>query len=263
MDSPESHSLHPKRRRLPRSRTLTCDVLHYHAKVPTCAHDRICDLSRVKEIRGRLRGRISWTLVFMKAFGLVARDFPVLRQIYQPWPWPHIYEHPRSVGMMAIQREYRGEPWLFWGRFVGPESQPLVEMQTQLARYLEEPVTVIFKRQWQLSGFPWPIRRMVWWWTLNVAGAKRPRRTGTFFLTTLAGRGTEIQHPPAFLTSNMTYGPFDESGRCRVTIAYDHRLTDGLQIAACLEALENTINGPVSREIEGLLKLSGSRGRAA
>ncbi|MCA9072900.1 MAG: hypothetical protein KDA84_28450, partial [Planctomycetaceae bacterium] len=219
MVSPTRSTERPHRQRLPRSRALTCDVLHYHAKVPTCAHDRICDLSPLAAVRRELPERISWTLLFIKAFGLVARDYPVLRQVYQPWPWPHIFQHSQSVGMMAIQREHLGEPWLFWGRFSSPETQSLLEMQNQLTRYLTEPVTKIFKRQWQLSAFPTPLRRLFWWWTLNASGAKRPRRAGTFFLTTLAGRGAEIQHPPAFLTSNMTYGPFDEQGRSRVTIA--------------------------------------------
>lgn len=263
MESPIKPVERAGRRRLPRSRALTCDVLHYHAKVPTCAHDRICDLNPVAEIRRQLPVRISWTLLFIKAFGLVAREFPVLRQVYQPWPWPHIYQHPQSVGMMAIQREHHGEPWLFWGRFSRPETQSLLEMQNQLHRYLNDPVTIIFKRQWQLSAFPTPIRRLFWWWTLNLAGAKRPRRAGTFFLTTLAGRGAEIQHPPAFLTSNMTYGPFDEQGRCRVTIAYDHRLTDGSQIADCLLALENTLNGSIAEELKQIAKNSAHSVKAA
>ncbi len=240
------------RRRLPRSRALTCDVLHYHSKVPTCAHDRLFDVRPVAEARDALPRRISWTLLFIKAFGLVAREVPVLRQIYQPWPWPHLYEHPHSVGMMAIERKIAGEPWLFWGRFTEPESQSLSDLQQQLSRYRNEPPKQIFKKQWQLSGLPWPIRRLLWWWTLNAAGSKRPKRAGTFFLTTLSGQGAEIQHPPAFLTSNLTYGPIDEQGRSRVTIAYDHRLTDGLQIARCLQMLEQTLNGPIAAELNQL-----------
>lgn len=252
MESSDVFQERPRRMRLPRSRALPCDVLHYHAKVPTCAHDRLCDLTEVIEVRGRAKERISWTLLFLKAFSLVAREYPVLRQIYQPWPWPHVYQHPHSVGMLAIQREHLGEPWLFWGRFNSPDTQPLSEMQKQLDRYLNAPVPEVFKRQWKLSAFPTPIRRLFWWWNLNASGSKRPRRTGTFFLTTLAGQGAEIQHPPAFLTSNLTYGPFDENGRCRVTIAYDHRLTDGLLIAECLEALEATINSRIAQELKQL-----------
>lgn len=263
MESPERHQPTFRRKRLPRSRALTCDVLHYHRKVPTCAHDRRCDLNALANTRQNSPRRISWSLLFIKAFGLVAREFPVLRQIYQPWPWPHIYEHPVSVGMLAIQREHQGEPWLFWGRFSEPESHSLISMQIALDCYLTEPIQDIFQRQWQLSAFPTPIRRLFWWWTLNAAGSKRPRRAGTFFLTTLAGQGAEIQHPPAFLTSNLTYGPFDEQGRSRVTIAYDHRLTDGLQIARCLSALEETLNGPIAAELEQLAETSAIENQAA
>ena len=37
-------------------RALTCDVLHYHRKVPSCAHDRRCDLSAVVTAVGHRRG---------------------------------------------------------------------------------------------------------------------------------------------------------------------------------------------------------------
>ena len=78
------------------------------------------------------------------------------------------------------------------------------------------------------------MRRLLWSWTLNVGGPNRVRRSGTFFLTTIAGHGAEIQHPPAFLTANATYGPIDENGKSRVTLAYDHRLMDGRLIADAL-----------------------------
>lgn len=238
------------RRRLSRSRALTIDVLHYYRKVPTCAHDRWCDLSHIARIRESAAQRISWAVLFIKAFGLVAAKFPVLRQTYLPYPWPHVYEHPHSVAMIATHRAFRGEPWLFWSRFSAPEKRPLVELQQRLEHCQTAPVEEVFLRQLQLSGFPRPLRRCLWWWTLNVSGLKRAKRTGTFFLTTLAGRGAEIQHPPAFLTANLTYGPLDDASRSRVTIAYDHRLTDGLLIADCLAQIEATLNGPLSEELQ-------------
>ena len=69
-----------RRLRLLRSRRLTIDVLHYNRKVPTCAHDRRCDLSRVAELRSRLPVRVSWSLLFIKAFARVAEKRRVLRQ---------------------------------------------------------------------------------------------------------------------------------------------------------------------------------------
>ena len=243
----------PRRLALSRSRRLTIDVLHYNRRMPLCAHDRRCDLGRVAELRSKLPVRVSWSLLFIKAFAMVAQRQRVLRQSYIAWPWAHVLEHPHSVAMLATQREHRGEPWLFWSRFVQPEQRSLAEMQQALDQYQSEPVEKIFLRQWQLSGLPTFLRRLVWWWTLNLAGAKRAKRVGTFFLTTLAGKGVEIQDPPAFLTSNLTYGPLDETGCCRVTLSYDHRLMDGSTIADCLIDLEATLNGEIARELEALI----------
>lgn len=241
------------RLRLPRSRRLCLDVLHYHRQVPTCAHDRLCDVSRLAGLRTRLPRRISWTLLFLKAFGLVAARRPVLRQTFLRWPWRHVYQHPHTVAMLATERQFRGEPWLFWSRFASPECRPLEQLQASLERYQHQPVERVFRRQLQLSLLPTPLRRLFWWWTLNVSGDKRARRTGTMFLTTLAAQGAEIQHPPAFLTANMTYGPLDDAGRSRVTIAYDHRLMDGSTVAACLAELEATLNGPIAAELEEII----------
>ncbi|MEX1094747.1 MAG: hypothetical protein WED34_01795 [Planctomycetales bacterium] len=240
-----------------RSRALTIDVVHYHRRVPTCAHDRFCDLRKIAELRERLPVRISWAVLFLKAYGMVAAERPVLRDAWQRWPWPHVYRHPHSMAMVAIHREFRGEPWLFWGRFDKPEETPLVDLQARLDRYHAEPPEQVFRQQWLLSGLPTPARRLLWWWNLNFAGAKRAKRVGTFFLTTLAGRGTEIQHPPAFLTGNLTYGPLDAAGRSRVTLAYDHRLMDGRLVADCLAGIESKLTGPIASELEGLRGQAG------
>jgi hypothetical protein len=240
----------PRRLRIPRSRRLVIDVLHYRAKVPTCAHDRLCDFRGVAEARERCPVRISWSILFIKAFGLVAARLPVLRQTYQRWPWPHVYQHPSSVAMVATHRDFEGDPWLFWSRFSSPEAKPLTRLQASLDRYLTDPVETTFPWQYQLSGFPTLVRRLLWSWTLNIGGPNRVRRSGTFFLTTLAGQGAEIQHPPAFLTANATYGPIDANGKSRVTLAYDHRLMDGRLIADALVGIEEALNGPIVAELD-------------
>jgi hypothetical protein len=156
--------------------------------------------------------------------------------------------------MLATHREHRGEPWVFWSRFFHPEARSLVEMQQCLDRYQTDPVENAFSAQWKLSALPTLLRRLCWWWAFNVEGKRRARRVGTFFLTTLAGKGVEIQDPPAFLTSNMTYGPLDDHGCCRVTISYDHRLMDGAYVADCLIELEQTLNGEIARELEAIIE---------
>lgn len=249
---------------LPRSRRLTTDVLHFSRKVPLCPHDRVCDLSLLRDLRSQMPVRISWSLLFIKAFALVAQQRPVLRQLYFSYPWATVYEHPFSVAMLAVHRDFRDEPWLFWGRFVQPETKSLSELQAALVRYQTEHVERIFRQQLRLSGLPTALRRTLWWWNLNVSGKARARRTGTCFLSTLAGQGAEIQSPPAFLTSNMTYGPLNEDGRCRVTISYDHRLMDGHVVASALHDLEQMLHTQIVDELRHLGQTSpGDTSRAA
>ncbi len=241
---------------IPRSRRLTIDVLHYHAQVPTCAHDRYCQLTELVKARREHATRVSWSLIFIKAFAMIANRHPVLRQTYMRWPIPHLYQHPESVAVVATHRDVRGEPWLFWSRFPHPDTTSLIALQQRLDVYQQEPVERIFSQQWQLSMLPTPLRRMIWWWNLNVSGPKRAKRSGTFFLTTVASHGVEIQHPPAFLTSNLTYGPIDAKGICRVTLAYDHRLMDGRKVAECLQELEATLCGEIANELRQAKRLA-------
>lgn len=248
----------PKRLRLPRSRRLTTDVLHYHSKVPTCAHDRVCELEELTFLRKSVPQRISWSLMFIKAYALVAEKNPILRQTFMRWPWAHLYQHPYTVAMMATHREIDGESWLFWSRFNQPEKKSLVELQAELDRYLTAPARKKFRQQWQLSWFPTPFRRILWWWTLNISGQRRAKHTGTCFLTTLAGKKTEIQHPPAFLTGNFTYGPLDDQGRSRITLAYDHRIMDGTFVADCLAEIEKQLKTTIADELRSL---AGERSR--
>lgn len=240
---------HPRRLAIPRSRRLVIDLLRLNRQVPTTPHDRLIDLSVVAAARERSAQRISWSVLFIKAFAIVAAEYPPLRQIYMPWPWAHLYQHPHSTATIVTHREVDGEPWLFWSRFPRSAELPLDRLQAHLDRCQTEPVQVMFKRQWLLSAFPTWIRRIAWWMTLNVSGVTRVKRCGTFFLTTIGSRGAEISHPPGFLTSGLTFGPFDERGRSRVTLAYDHRLLDGRMVADILADLEQTLNDVIATEL--------------
>lgn len=242
----------PRRMAIPRSRRLVIDLLRLHQQVPTSAHDRICNLSAVAAARANANVRISWPMLFIKAYSLVAQKYPQLRQIFMRWPWAHLYQHPTSVATVVTFRDVDNEPWLFWSRFSRPEHKSLATLQDKMDEYQTGPVEKMFHKQWVFSTLPSFLRRIIWWWTLNVSGEKRARRTSTFVLTTVGSLGAEIQHPPGFLTGNLTYGPIDENGRCRVTLAYDHRIMDGRTVADILADLEQTLNEVIVAELEGL-----------
>src|SRR5205807_9562281 len=63
------------------------------------------------------------------------RSRPGLRQTFMRWPWTHLYQHPHSVAMLAVNRTEREGERLFWGRFLQPETRPLTELQAALDRY--------------------------------------------------------------------------------------------------------------------------------
>lgn len=242
----------PRRLPIPRSRRLVIDLMWLREQVPTTAHDRITDLNAVSAAREQAGQRIAWPVLFIKAFGIVSLKYPPLRQIFMRWPWSHLYQHPSSAATVVTHREVDGEPWLFWSRFPSPENQPLTALQKELDRYQTRPVELAFHRQWWLSACPAWLRRIAWWLTLHISGEIRVRRCGTFVLTTIGSRGAEIQHPPGFLTGNLTFGPIDERGRSRVTLAYDHRLLDGRMVADILNDLEQTLNGVIAEELAAI-----------
>lgn len=252
--SQEEEKANPGGRRfsIPRSRALVCDLLQLAKSLPTVSHFREFDLSHLRKCRDEADEKIAWPVLFIKAYALVAAKHPTLRQSWMRFPRPFVYQHPHSVAMLSVRRSYKDEEWLFFASFDKPEEKDLALLQNRLQNYQDEPVEQVFKRHYKAAHLPTWIRRSLMWIWLNWMGERRARKMGTFGLTTVGSRGTVIQDPPGMLTSTMTYGPLDENGRCRVTIAYDHRLMDGWYIAEILEELEATLNGAIAEELGGL-----------
>lgn len=240
---------------IPRNRRLSWDLLHFNKSVPQCAHSRTMNLAAIAEARSHSAVRISWPALFIKAFAIVAAEVPELRQTWYRWPFAHLYQHPSSNGVLTVQRQFRNAPWLFWGCIEKPEELSLEEIQNRIQQFTTECPKRIFRQQVRLAGLPTLLRRMIWGWNIHVAKSKRASRLGTFFLSTLAGQETEIQVPPSIQTGCLTYGPLDEGGLCRVTLAYDHRVMDGAAVAGILKCLELTLLETVRPE---LLKVSAS-----
>jgi hypothetical protein len=238
------------RLRLPHNRRLVCDLLHFARQVPLFPLERSCALGELEQVRQSAQPRVSWAVLFLKAYGLLALDYPAFRQTYMRWPWPHLYQHPHSVAMLAVNRVERDGERLYWGRFNGPEEGPLADLQSALDRYKTDPTPSVFARQLRFSRVPTPLRRLGWWLTLNVSGASRARRLGTFGLSTLAGNGAVNRYHPTCLTTSLTYGPLDRAGRALVTILYDHRVMDGSCVARALADLEAILQGAITRELK-------------
>ncbi|MDF1657076.1 MAG: hypothetical protein P1U58_05655 [Verrucomicrobiales bacterium] len=195
---------------------------------------------------------MSWTVLFIKAFSLIARDSPVLRQSWIRFPWPRLYLSSQSVAYLPVKRTHEDEEWLCFAPFFGPESQSLAVLQARLESYQVEPVEEVFRTQYRSAFLPTPIRRLVIATWFRLLGKRRVKRMGTFGITTISSRGAEIQFPPGIQTSTITYGPIDKAGKSRVTMHYDHRLMDGWFVAEVLEELESVLNGVILDELRRL-----------
>jgi hypothetical protein len=247
-----SHARSDGRRQLGENRRLVADLLYFSRQVDRFPLEREFDLSQLVELRERARTRISWPVLFIKAYGLLSAEFAELRQTYLCWPWAHLYQHSQSVAMLAINRSTPSGDRLCWGRFIAPEEQSLVTLQAGLDEYQTGPLEQVFRRQMRLGRFPWPLRRIAWWLSLNAAGAKRAKRLGTFGLSTLAGMSTFNRFHPSCLTTSISYGPLSAEGRSLVTLICDHRVVDGAPMARALARFETLLRGPIAAELAGL-----------
>ena len=235
-------------------RRVVNDMLHFAHRVPSVPVERLIDVRSVRDLREKLPERLGWCALFLKAYGLVASRFPELRRAYMHFPKPRLYEHPHSIASVAIERFYRGECEVFFGKIRSPEKQTLVRMQEYLHRYKEAPVEQVslYRRALRVSRFPLPIRRLMWRYALDLSGPGRARRLGTFGLSTYSALGAHSLHPLSPLSTTLNYGPVREDGTVTVRVVYDHRTMDGCTVARALGALEEVFNDELPNEMRGL-----------
>jgi hypothetical protein len=188
----------------------------------------------------------------MKAYALVGAEHAPLRRSLLEFPWPRLYEHPWMNCALAIERTYHGEDGVFVGLFRAPEHQTLAQLQKALEWYKNETLEKVgfYRMALRFSQVPTPIRRLLWWGTLNLAGAKRCKRFGTFGLSSYGSLGAEQVHPISPLTTTLTYGPIDSrTGEVVVKLIYDHRVLDGAYVARRLHDIEEILSGPILEEL--------------
>lgn len=233
------------------SRRIIMDLMHEARQVPSIPVQRWVSLGDLETIRKQASPRISWFILFMKAFALVAKENPQLRRSLIRYPWGRFYDHPFSICSLAIERDYKGEPCLFFAHFRSPETQSLVELQEALTRYKAQPIDSVgyYRRALVIGRLPTPVRRMLWWMSLNFSGMKRAKRMGTFGITSYGVLGAESLHPISPLTCTFNFGPISQDGTVLIKIIYDHRTLDGSEVARRLKEIETALLTQVRSEL--------------
>lgn len=238
--------------RLGAQRAIVMDVLRCASKVPSFPVERSVDLSQVAQARQQANQRISWTALFTRAYGLVSREHPQLRHVYVAWPWPRVYQCKDCVISIAVNRQLAAGERLFFGRLEYPDTKTLPRIQADLHRFQSDDPARVFRSQWRGAKLPTAIRRLSWWWRMQIDYWHRAKRVGTGSISTLAGQGVTNRLHPCMMTTSFSFGPLDEHGRSLVTLQCDHRLIDGAAAARALNALCDTLCTRVLHELREL-----------
>ena len=233
-------------------RRFIIDLVHFAQQVPSTPVSRIMNVAPLIAARGEHPCRPSWAVLFMKAYALVGAEHPPLRRSLLKFPWHRLYEHPWMNCALAIERSYNDEPGVFVGLFRAPELQTIAQLQTALTWFKQQPLegVGIYRQTLRVSRAPLPLRRLLWWSTLNVSGMKRAKRFGTFGLTSYGALGAESIHPISPLTTTLTFGPIAPSGQVVTKLIYDHRVLDGAYVARRLGDIEATLCGAILGELQ-------------
>jgi hypothetical protein len=230
------------------ARGLVIDLMH--VSVPLVVVKRTMKLERLVQARAKLTVRPGWTPIVAKAMCLVARDEPWLRTFYLSWPWPHFYELPRSVAMAAIIRDNFDKEVPILLKIGTADELPLTDIEAILQRGKSGPLEEVpdLRRVFRVARFPLPIRRLIWWFALNV-GRQRANNFGTIAITSLASLGSETVVANSAGPSLITYGLVRTDNTMELHFHWDHRIFDGVVATRALQKLEDVLNGEIADEL--------------
>ena len=237
-------------RRVSLPRRLILDLMHASMGVPFVSLRRTLAIRPLAEARQAAVQRPGWAAIFAKAFSLVARDEPVLRTLFIKRPWPHFYELPRSVGMIAIARKENGEDCVLPQRVRAADEMSLADVDALVRHAKTAAINEVpaFRKILLATRMPLPLRRLLWAIGLN-SGRQRANYFGSFGITSVAAFGAGELHAVSPGPYIITYGTVSADHTIDVVIRWDHRVTDAAMIATTLTRLEQVLNTRIAAEL--------------
>jgi len=224
------------------SRRVQNDFLHFAVKVPILPVQRRMALGALLAARKACPHRPPWTVLFLKAYAILAQRIPDLRRVYIGLPRPHLYEYPSSVAMIAVERMDVEPTQVLIGRIKDPAERPLAELVAILRHFNEAPLAQIKEFHRVL------VLRFLMWLALNI-GPRRVKFFGNFGLSVYSALGADSLRPLAPSTVVLNYGVIGADGSVDVRFNYDHRVMDGATVARALQALEKVLTHEIVDEL--------------
>jgi len=239
-------------RKISITRRLVADLMQASIRIPFVSLQRPLNVRQLLEARELAAQPPGWAAIFVKAFSLVAREEPVLRTLYAKWPWPSLYELPRSIAMIAIARIEGGEDCVLPQKITAADALPLAEVDARIRHAKDAPIADVpaFRKVLLVTRLPLPLRRFAWLIGLNF-GRQRANFFGSFVVTSVAAYGAGELHalsPGPFI---LSYGVVKQDQTVDVVIRWDHRISDAALIARTLNRLEQVLNTEIAAELRG------------
>jgi hypothetical protein len=236
------------------ARRMIADWMHFCRHLPMVVAERRMRLRPLVEARNQCCSRPSWVAIFLKAFSAVAARRPELRRSYRSFPWPHLYEHSRSLGLITVERMEAGEPTVLLTKLKYPDRLPLTDLDARVRKCQEQPLEEfpIYRRARRTLWLPWFLRRWLLWGGFNLSGRFRAENIGTFALTSPAAAGAGLVQLQTMMTSTIHYGLFEPDGCLDFRLTFDHRVYDGAFAARVLVDIEQVLLTDVVAELESM-----------
>lgn len=209
------------------------------------------DAGDVAKLRRLTRPKISWNVIYMKAYAQVCRKNPELMRAYVGFPWGHLHEFHEPVCMMTIAREHLGEERLFFARFCRPDHFTLTELQEQYDHFRKTPIEEIkqFRHQIRFAKVPHLFRRLAWWSLFNLFPDKRAMHMGTFGMSISGYNGAYGSKHLGPNTTTLGVDPLPRKGVSRLVLTFDHRVMDGTPATRILLSLQKSLTTAIRREL--------------
>ena len=237
-------------RKISLPRRFIVDLMRASTGVPFVSLARPLDVRSVVAARAALATAPGWAAIFVKAFAVAARDQPVLRTLYGQWPWPHLYELPRSAAMVAVARVEDGEDCVLMERVLAADGVALAEIDAQLRRAKHAPLAEVrsFRRIMRVTRLPLPLRRFGYW-LAGRTGRWHATNFGSYGVTSAAAHGGGELHAIGPGPYVLSYGRVGPDQTIDVMLRWDHRVTDAGPIARAMTRLEQVLNGEIVAEL--------------
>lgn len=235
-------------------RRIICDMMTASMKIPLVSIQKEMNVAELAAARQLSSPRPSWCSIFTKAYGKVAATHAELRRSCLTFPWLRIFESTAATADIAMHARIDGEDVVVFVPLREPEKRPLLEIDQILAACRENPLERLgrYRRTRFLARFPTFLRRLAWWYYLNVSGSKRTRYVGTFGMVTVGNWGADSLRPIAPCTTLLHYGAIDAQCNLTMRLTFDHRVLDGVETSRALNELERVLKTEILDELHGM-----------